>query len=65
MQFLAFCAEALAIYVLVLAISAFIIWGFNGFSEVGQLMMLGMIVVAIPGSLKIARSGNLRRLMAR
>jgi hypothetical protein len=29
MQFLAFCAEALAIYVLVLAISAVFIWDFT------------------------------------
>jgi hypothetical protein len=65
MQVLAFSAKALAIYALVLAISAMFIWGFNGFSEVGQLMMLGMVVVAIPGSIKIARTASLRRLMAR
>lgn len=65
MRFLAFCAEALATYIIVIALSALIIWGHNGFSEVGQLMMLGMTVVDIPGAIKIARSANLRRLMTR
>jgi hypothetical protein len=65
MNVLVFCAEALATYLVITTLSALFIWGFNGFSEVGQLIMLGTALVAIPGAIRIARSANLRSLLTR
>lgn len=59
-RLMAFCAEVLATYLVLMGLSVLTIWGWRGFDDVGQLLLLGAAVVHVWGAIKVVVQLRLR-----
>lgn len=63
-RFLYILAEIVTLYAILLAFGAAIIWGYDGFADVGSLIFIGFAIVAFPAAIRAATIGSKRFSLA-
>lgn len=58
MRFLYICAEALVLYLVLMGLSALLVWGWRGFDDLGQLLLLLLAVVHLGAAFRLVLIGN-------
>jgi hypothetical protein len=62
MRFLYIIAETLVLYVVLMGFSVLFVWGWRGFDDLGQLLLLLFAVVHLGAALKLVLIGNHRSI---